>query len=340
MRVPNAVPIANATGVSVGTGISCATIADGSVSCWGGNNVEQFARWDGPVNASAPVALGNTAGLSLKRVVLGQDAGFVLDDQGRIHAWGANYRTSGDADKNPANGMLMPAFSGGGVLRASMASRQACAVRSDGSVWCWGDGGLGDGVTSSSSATPVRVTGLPDPATDLIVDIAGRNEGTCALTRGGEVYCWGMYCNGTSCSSNTGSQWNVSGSASAAHLPSLSRSVGLVGGDGVLCAINGKGGFSCWGVNAHGQLGRSTLGAFDNVPGEAPAARGARTLAVSGAATCAGFADGTVSCWGLNTVGQLGRGTLGAAQSTSATVTGLVLERRRSCNAMSAIPSP
>lgn len=56
----------------------------------------------------------------------------------------------------------------------------ACAIRSDGSVWCWGD--VFDGLSSS----PVRIEGLP-PSVDLSV----RNNSACAVTRLGELWCWG-----------------------------------------------------------------------------------------------------------------------------------------------------
>jgi len=61
------------------------------------------------------------------------------------------------------------------------------ALRRDGSVWAWGNGGpLGDGDTDSSSV-PVRVTGLTD-----VTVIAGGLGAAYALRGDGTVWAWGM----------------------------------------------------------------------------------------------------------------------------------------------------
>lgn len=103
-----------------------------------------------------------------------------------------------------------------GVTQISAGSWHACALKDDGTVWCWGDnreGQLGDGGTSSSGYA-VQVQGLPDPAQDPVVALAAGGGGrdptvitrnpndpnavedyagghSCALTQSGKVYCWG-----------------------------------------------------------------------------------------------------------------------------------------------------
>ncbi len=64
----------------------------------------------------------------------------------------------------------------------------ACAVRQDGSVWCWGDNGegqLGDGTTVS------RMAPAPALISDAVEVSSGINH-SCARLRSGEVYCWGL----------------------------------------------------------------------------------------------------------------------------------------------------
>ena len=49
------------------------------------------------------------------------------------------------------------------VAAIAPGTRHACALKTDGTVWCWGKndrGQLGDG-TKVDSAYPVKVTGLP-----------------------------------------------------------------------------------------------------------------------------------------------------------------------------------
>jgi alpha-tubulin suppressor-like RCC1 family protein len=64
----------------------------------------------------------------------------------------------------------------------------ACAVRSDGSAYCWGFGdygGLGNG-SKTSSPTPVAVAGGLK-----FVSVSAGLDQTCGVTRSGHTLCWG-----------------------------------------------------------------------------------------------------------------------------------------------------
>jgi alpha-tubulin suppressor-like RCC1 family protein len=75
----------------------------------------------------------------------------------------------------------------GNVVHVNAGSLSTCAVRTDGTVWCWGanqDAQLGSGNT----------TGTAQPTQVMTVTDAGAVTGTrgiCATTTGGSVYCWG-----------------------------------------------------------------------------------------------------------------------------------------------------
>src|SRR5690606_15455999 len=64
----------------------------------------------------------------------------------------------------------------------------ACALMTDGSIWCWGDnasGQLGPDVGEVDRATPVKLPGTH------WTDIASANAHTCGLRRDGSAWCWG-----------------------------------------------------------------------------------------------------------------------------------------------------
>ena len=77
------------------------------------------------------------------------------------------------------------------------------------------------------------------------------------------------------------------------------------------CSILDDGSVSCWGYNSDGQLGDGT--ATDRyTPTQTSSLGSGRTaVAITAGAyhTCAILDDGSVSCWGYNTYGQLGDGT-------------------------------
>ena len=65
-----------------------------------------------------------------------------------------------------------------------------CAVHADGSVACWGNnmlGMLGNGTTGTGfQSMPVDALGLSNA-----VSVGVGHAHTCAVTRGGQIYCWG-----------------------------------------------------------------------------------------------------------------------------------------------------
>ncbi|MBI4898922.1 MAG: hypothetical protein HY829_00400 [Actinobacteria bacterium] len=102
------------------------------------------------------------------------------------------------------------------------------------------------------------------------------------------------------------------------------------GTDGIGCAVLLSGGVDCWGPNTVGERGAGPAG--DKSPPDTPTA----VVGVGGDGTLTGVADvvagaygfcavltaGGVDCWGNDSAGQLGNGTLGGATATPVAVVG------------------
>jgi alpha-tubulin suppressor-like RCC1 family protein len=77
------------------------------------------------------------------------------------------------------------------------------------------------------------------------------------------------------------------------------------------CAVTADLSLVCWGANDAGQLGNGTTAASPTTtPTPVAGLAGVASVAAGGAHTCARLVDGTVSCWGADTSGQLGDGVV------------------------------
>jgi len=170
---------------------------------------------------------------------------------------------------------------------------QTCALR-DGEVWCWGDnadGQLGTGGIGGISTTPQPVLGLP---TGVVEHDLGAFH-ACARTDA-EVWCWGRL--------------DVEMPAPTPYRVAAPPDPAELACGGYHACLRTRGGeVWCWGRNVDGQLGLGGTGGFVATPTRVPGLAGVTALAAGGFHTCAARTDGSVSCWGQNSSGQVGDGT-------------------------------
>ncbi len=81
-------------------------------------------------------------------------------------------------------------------------------------------------------------------------------------------------------------------------------------GGNFACALIKDGTVQCWGSNAYGQLGAGPNVNVDATrPQPVPGLANVAQLSVGDTFVCALIDSGTVSCWGMNSYGELGDGT-------------------------------
>jgi alpha-tubulin suppressor-like RCC1 family protein len=107
-------------------------------------------------------------------------------------------------------------------------------------------------------------------------------------------------------------------------LPKLEGAVAISAGGQHACAMLGDGTAACWGGNGSQELGSQARSMTEPRPVFVGGLSSVKLVAAGGVETCAVLEDGTASCWGDNTWGQLGRGTSATSpSSTPAPVAGL-----------------
>jgi len=117
----------------------------------------------------------------------------------------------------------------------------------------------------------------------------------------------------------------VLGSFQASPIPTLETNiagvVAVAAGSDHTIALTADRRVWTWGSNGSGQLGRSTAGTFDAVPGQVTNLSGVAAIAGGDRFTVAMTTNGQVYAWGLNDSGQLG--TNGPDIPTPHLVTGI-----------------
>jgi alpha-tubulin suppressor-like RCC1 family protein len=267
-----------------------AVTADGSVLCWDSLGVRTISY--------RVLLLCNLK--SVASIAPGDDHSCAVKKDGSAICWGHNYYGQlGNGTFDDKATQIPVSVSGlgpGTTASITVGSSHTCALKTDGSVVCWGNNNssqLGDG-TLEGRFTPVQVVGLGPGTTATLFTSDGGS--TCAQKTNGSIVCWGQnsligYDNHTAPVQAT--------QFAAGTVESLDFSFKRS------CVLKTDGSVVCSGSNYCGQLGNNqgknavTLG-----PGTA--------VAVSNGEfhSCALKRDGSVVCWGCNENGQVGDGTV------------------------------
>jgi len=214
----NPVNVANTTlptlaDVAPGNGNTCVLTSQGAVHCWGSNAESQLGVGT-TVDNRSPGAPAISTGAS--QVVVGETHVCALVG-GAVKCWGSN-----SYGKIGTSGLLLDVKVGvpndvdlldADVTQLAAGQHHTCALKSDGSVWCWGRNRMGqlgnlkhgaphnplsidaygfDGSLISSldlatyAQVPVEVAGLPEA-----VFITAGEDYTCAIDVDDKVWCWG-----------------------------------------------------------------------------------------------------------------------------------------------------
>ncbi|MEO1056876.1 MAG: hypothetical protein AAFY28_08190 [Actinomycetota bacterium] len=278
-----------ATAITAGFGHTCALLDDGTVKCWGLNTLGQLGQGD-------LIARGDNAGemgdnlapidLGTGRTAVGISTSFIhtcaLLDNGLVKCWGANAGgqlglgdtagRGGAANQMGDNLPVAPLGTGRTATSVSAASAHTCALLDDATVKCWGGGAFG---ALGYGDVAGRGDGPGEMGDNLPTVDLGTGRSVVAIDAGGTHSC--------------------------ARLDDLS--------------------LKCWGSNNNGQLllgdaiprGDNVGEMGDNLPAlDFGDDRFVTAVTASVGSTCAVLDINRISCWGLNTRGQLGRGNTNA----------------------------
>jgi len=279
---------------SMGINHSLAVKADGSLWAWGTNSSGQLG--DGTVySKSLPVQIGVDVGWM--EVSAGYTYSMAVRMDGSLWAWGNNEfgQLGNSAMLNQYSPVKIDETNSDWVQVAS-GMTHSLAVKSDGSLWAWGDntsGKVGDGTTIARPA-PVRIG-----VENNWMQVSAGYHHSLAVKSDGSLWAWGNNERGQLGDGTTinrfepvnvgaGNDWKQVGSGGAHSL-----------------AIRADGSLWAWGDNGFGQLGDMTK-TDKHLPTRVGIDTSWVQLSAGETHSLAIKADGTLWAWGRNNYFQLG----------------------------------
>lgn len=288
---------------------TCGRVPTQEIHCWGSNNHGQSGDGTntgggGPFGNARPYPVAGAAGLRFKALTGGGDHACGLADTGVAYCWGRN--NNAEIGNGGSTDVFDPTAVIGGLTFKSISAGEAhtCALDTAGAAYCWGNANFRLGLS------PNPVVDVSSPAAvqggGIYTQISAGTVSTCALKASGEAFCWG-----TNGGGQLGDGTTVGRSAPAAIAGGHTfAAISTMGGTG--CGLKADGSLVCWGVNSGGEAG---VGSTFNLPTPTAHAGPRRysTVSIGASTSCAlEIGTGAVYCWGPNTDGQVGDGTLAA----------------------------
>jgi alpha-tubulin suppressor-like RCC1 family protein/Flp pilus assembly pilin Flp len=291
--------------ISGGYGHNAGLSVDGAVWTWGSNADGELGNGT-TTPSSVPVRVSGLSGVTA--VSAGAYFTTALKKDGTVWSWGRNNHAqlgagiAADALAHP-NPVRVTGLAGGKVTQIASNCNDGSALKSDGTVWFWGDnsvGQLGNGTAApANSASAVQVTtGLPTG----ITAIARTCDAGVALGPGGTVWGWGW---------NGGQYGNSSVACPAGICPPMEAWAAgppCTGPSYFTGAVAIAGGFQSEEIlKSDGTVYETAeAGCGGAAPQQVAGLSNVATIAYTGNFGLALFSDGTVMGWGDNTYGELG----------------------------------
>lgn len=309
---------------------TCAKMDNGSIQCFG-EAIESAALSSSNITYSLSEFSGATSLAVGSRPALSKFTCAVIG--GAVKCLGDNdYGQLGNGTTLDSNSSVSALVLTSGVTKIVTGEQHACALKSDGTVYCWGSdyrGQVGNGASFNTCTgaiacekTPVMVT-LSASATD----IAAFYSNTCAILSTGALQCWGV-----NNASQLGNNSTTNATSPVTSLASGVQGVAIGGSSyfessgtgGFICAKMSDGTVKCWGDNTLNQLGHSSgsqtsASAAINVSGVS----GVSKIVAGEGHACALFDNATVKCWGDNYYGEVGAGTSNPTELATLVTTGV-----------------
>ncbi|MGN6755382.1 MAG: RCC1 domain-containing protein [Thermomicrobiales bacterium] len=301
-------------GVFIAPGAVTAATTTGAAWAWGNNRSSQlgYELWGSLAQRPNPAQVLGAGASDVVAVTAGKAHSLVLKSDGTVWSFGDDSRgqrginTSAVAPNIPAQVVNLT-----GVKAIAAGADFSLALKTDGTVWAWGDnvyGQLGDGAVGGFSAVPVQVQGAVG-----ITAISGGTIHALAVDGNGTAWAWGNNNDGA-LGNDSGVNYAQAARPYALPVNGVSGVTSIAGGYNGSMALRSDGTVWAWGWKFTGEWGDGTTSDLIvnyKIPHQVPVPAQVIAIAAGHQHRLALDAQGRVWAWGQNVEGQTGDGTVG-----------------------------
>jgi len=296
--------VAGATDLAIGGTHGCA-MGLGKVTCWGSNKYSESMGEAASELQLVPAEVPGLSSLGLPSgIAAGDNHTCAILGQGKVYCWGLGTAGQLGDGLGALGGAVTAVKLSDYAIEVRAGTIFTCARTAFGTAYCWGDNysgqiGNGKGGTSQFAYSPAKVGDFSD-----IEALAAGDQHACALRKGGAVWCWGR--------NNSGELGNNGGNSSypsPVQAQGQSGVTSIAAGGTHTCAVGAMGGLWCWGGNQNGQAGLNSSILFTKIPKQVVGLDNVVEVAAGDSHTCVRKKEGSIWCWGANSLGQCGIGT-------------------------------
>jgi len=225
---------------------------DGTLWTTGNNDFGQLGR-NNTIQVSSPVQVGTDT--TWRQIACGFSAMAAIKSDNSLWVWGSNYQGNlGTNNRTNYSSPVQTVTAGTTWKQVSVGGRNAdpgphmAAIKTDGTLWCWGPNGygqLGDNTTTSRSSPVQTVAGGSNWKW-----VSCGFAHTAAIKRDGTLWCWGLGDSG-----QIGDNTTTRRSSPVQTISGGTTWREVSGGGNTTYGIKTDGTLWAWGYNAFGQGG-------------------------------------------------------------------------------------